>query len=104
MPAQEKVEALKTQMISDVEGPFRSRLEDLQRENESLRTDNAKLKHDFAFLKTEYEHTLQRHKSTLDDLRLQHEAEVRGRRLVTELGLRRGRKASRSNNDCFPSQ
>lgn len=63
-------------MISDVEGPFRNRLNDLEHDNESLRVDNSKLKHDFSFLKTEYEHTLQRHKNILEDLRLQHEAEV----------------------------
>ena len=76
MPAKDRIDALKSQMISDVEGPFRSRLTDLELENESLRTDNGKLKHDFAFVRTEYELTLQRHKSTLEDLRLQHEAEV----------------------------
>lgn len=63
-------------MISEVEGPFRNRLDDLESENESLRADNAKLKHDFAFLKTEYEHTLQRQKGTLEDLKLQYDAEV----------------------------
>ncbi|XP_067936516.1 centrosomal protein of 83 kDa-like isoform X2 [Watersipora subatra] len=77
VPARERIDALKSQMISDVEGPFRNRLNDLELENESLRSDATKLKHDFAFLRTEYEHTLQRHKSTLDDLRLQHEAEVK---------------------------
>lgn len=63
-------------MISEVEGPFRIRLDNLEADNESLRGDNAKLKHDFTFLKTEYEHTLDRHKSILEDLKLQHEAEV----------------------------
>lgn len=76
MPGREKMEALKSQMITEVETPFRSRLETLEADNDSLRADNAKLKHDFTFLKTEYEHTLKRHKSTLDDLRMQHEAEV----------------------------
>lgn len=76
MPARDQLEALKTQMISEVEGPFRQRLDNLEADNQSLRAYNAKLKHDFTFLKTEYEHSLERHKSTLEDLRLQHEAEV----------------------------
>lgn len=63
-------------MISDVEGPFRERLDRLEAENDDLRVDNSKLKHDFTVIKTEYEHAMQRHKSELHDLKLQHEAEV----------------------------
>ena len=71
----EKMEAIKFQVISDLQTTFKQRMQDMELDVEKYRGDFNKLRHDHAFLKSEYEKQAYEYSKNLEELNFKRESE-----------------------------
>lgn len=72
----QRMEIIRLQIAEEVEQPYREKFTRLDSEVEKYRSEYNKLRYEFSFLSSEYEHDKLEHKRVLDELKMQHEAEV----------------------------
>ncbi|KAL5473449.1 hypothetical protein EMCRGX_G027934 [Ephydatia muelleri] len=72
----QKIEQLKVELLSEVEEPYRKRMDEVESQLESLRSEHTKLKYSYAFLKSEYEATVANHQVAVDEMMAKHNAEL----------------------------
>lgn len=76
-------------MTDEIEKPYKEKFKKQEADLEESTTNYNKLRYELSFLKSEYEHTIQEHQRIVEELRLQHEAEVRNlyyQQMVCQLG------------------
>lgn len=64
-------------MTDEIEKPYKEKFKKQEADLEESTTNYNKLRYELSFLKSEYEHTIQEHQRIVEELKLQHEAEVR---------------------------
>ena len=76
VPNEQKLELLKSQVLDDMEAPFREKLLSMEEETDRYRNEYNKMKYEYSFLKSEYEHEKREQQKIVEEMRLRHEAEV----------------------------
>ncbi|XP_013415985.1 centrosomal protein of 83 kDa-like [Lingula anatina] len=85
----QRLEVIRMQIAEEVEGPYREKFTTLDSEVEGYRNQYNKLRYEFSFLKSEMEHEREEQKKLVEDMKLQHEAEVANLRKEREVILAR---------------
>ena len=72
----QKIKIIQLQVEEEVEGSYKDKLKQHQRDYEALRSEHNKLKTEHIFLKSEYENDRKQYLSMLEENKMKYEAEV----------------------------
>ncbi|XP_064633317.1 centrosomal protein of 83 kDa-like [Lineus longissimus] len=85
----QRLDIMRMQIADELERVYKERFGTLEAETERYRSEYNKLRYEYSFLKSEYEHDKVEQQRILDEMKLQHEAEVTNLRKEREATIAR---------------